>query len=228
MAGPLPEDIYAGGPQNPLLRHWLSKDISRDVAEASLKTPMLAPSGSFIVRRSESSPGDYAISVVESSSIRSYKVSDLGLGQVGLKTGQAFASLEHLLEFFYDNPFPEPGDGHVPLRIMHQYLVDGQPGMGRAAPPIPAAPRPGFAPMPQQPFLPMQQQMMYDSIDDPGVQFGGPMAYPSQHPQFAQSQFPQFAPPVSMAPRPGIPLPPRGQQFYQPQPGDAVYDTSAY
>jgi hypothetical protein len=35
--------------------------------------------------------------------------------------------LEHLLEFFYTNPFPEPGSGHVPLRIM---LV---PGCGMAA-----------------------------------------------------------------------------------------------
>ena len=50
------------------------------------------------------------------------KVSDLGLGQVGIKNGGAFASLEHLLEFFYDNPFPEPGDGHVPLKIMYVHL----------------------------------------------------------------------------------------------------------
>jgi hypothetical protein len=70
------------------------------------------------VRRSISAPGDYAITVSEGKHIKSYKISDLGCGQVGLKTGQAFASLEHLLEFFYDNPFPEPGDGHVPLRIM--------------------------------------------------------------------------------------------------------------
>ena len=70
------------------------------------------------MRRSISAPGDYAITVSEGKQIKSYKISDLGCGQVGLRTGQAFASLEHLLEFYYDNPFPEPGEGHVPLRIM--------------------------------------------------------------------------------------------------------------
>ena len=146
----LPEDIYAGGPQNPLLRYWLSIDITREAAEESLLSPTLAPSGkqraasimhaaiagaapkhsnnivagSFIVRRSVSAPGQYAITVCEGKTIKSYKVIDLGLGQVGLKTGQAFASVEHLLEFYYDNPFPEPGDGHVPLRIMFATWVD--------------------------------------------------------------------------------------------------------
>ena len=129
----LPEDIYSGGPQNPLLRHWLSMDITREMAEESLNSPVPAPAGSFIVRRSTSAQGDYAITVSEGKVIRSYKVSelnvlsvvltvgkvsDLGLGQVGVKSGGAFASLEHLLEFYYDNPFPEPGDGHVPLKIM--------------------------------------------------------------------------------------------------------------
>jgi hypothetical protein len=38
--------------------------------------------------------------------------------QVGLSTGQAFASLEDMLIFFYDMPFPDAGNGHVPLTIM--------------------------------------------------------------------------------------------------------------
>ncbi len=33
--------------QNPLLRHWLSIDISREMAEESLKSPMMAPAGLF-------------------------------------------------------------------------------------------------------------------------------------------------------------------------------------
>lgn len=119
----LREDIYGGGPMNNLLRYWLSIDITREMAEQSLSTPTMAASGSFILRRSASSAGDYAVTVVEGRQLRSYKLTDLGLGQVAVSTGQAFASLEHLLEFFYDNPFPERGSGHVPLRIMHPNLV---------------------------------------------------------------------------------------------------------
>lgn len=61
--------------------------------------------------------------------MKSYKVVDLGFGQVehnvllthtkvAVTSGQAFASLEHLVDFFYDSPFPEKGSGHVPLRTM--------------------------------------------------------------------------------------------------------------
>jgi hypothetical protein len=38
--------------------------------------------------------------------------------QVGIVTGQAFASLEDLLLFFYDKPFPDSFADHVPLTIM--------------------------------------------------------------------------------------------------------------
>ena len=41
----LPEDIYSGGPQNPLLRYWLSMDITREAAEESLMSPAQAPAG---------------------------------------------------------------------------------------------------------------------------------------------------------------------------------------
>jgi hypothetical protein len=44
----LPEDIYAGGPQNPLLRYWLSIDITREMADESLMSPVLAPAGWLI------------------------------------------------------------------------------------------------------------------------------------------------------------------------------------
>jgi hypothetical protein len=60
------------------------------------------------VRRSESQPGNYAITVSEGGRIASYKVTDLGLGQVGLTTGQSFRSLEFLLEFFYDKSATSP------------------------------------------------------------------------------------------------------------------------
>ncbi len=76
------------------------------------------------MRRSTSAPGSYAITVQEGGgTARSYQVTDLGLGQVGAGHGQAFASLEHLLEFFYDTPFPARGDGHVPLKYMYVLCV---------------------------------------------------------------------------------------------------------
>lgn len=86
------------------------------------------------------SDSNYAVTVVQENGTKSYQVTDLGLGQVradcrekcrvipsvltiillqvGLSTGQAFASLEDMLIFFYDTPFPDPGDYHVPLTIM--------------------------------------------------------------------------------------------------------------
>lgn len=45
----LPEDIYAGGPSNDLLRFWLSQTIDRERAEASLSTPSYAPSGACVL-----------------------------------------------------------------------------------------------------------------------------------------------------------------------------------
>eukprot|EP01147_Barroeca_monosierra_P007206 gene7206-9670_t len=123
----LREDIY-GGPEDDLLRFWLSIDIPRTLAEKSLKTPHLAPTGtrlvirsrcSFILRRSKTSPGNYAITVVQGKTIKSYEVHDVGMGQVALSTGQAFENLETMLDFFFNRPFPDEGHGHVPLSRMH-------------------------------------------------------------------------------------------------------------
>jgi hypothetical protein len=101
MAGRLREDIYSGGPsvrsplragrpsvaciahapcpagQNELLRYWLSQNISRECAERSLCEPAMAPVGSYILRRSESAPGNYALTVVEGRLVKSYKIVDL-------------------------------------------------------------------------------------------------------------------------------------------------------
>eukprot|EP00039_Didymoeca_costata_P022463 m.4589 g.4589 ORF g.4589 m.4589 type:complete len:215 (+) comp3024_c0_seq1:97-741(+) len=124
----IPEDVYRmSAPQNDLLRYWLSFPISRSAAEASLQTPSMAHPGSYIVRRSESMPGNYAITVAEGKFVNSYKITDLGLGQVGVSSGQAFASLEHLLEFYYDKPFPDSSPGRVPLQWMHQGDIPGAP-----------------------------------------------------------------------------------------------------
>lgn len=61
---------------------------------------------------------NYAITVCEGNKICSYKVTDLGLGQVGIQTGQSFRSLEYLLEFFYEEKFPDATGTHVPLKHM--------------------------------------------------------------------------------------------------------------
>ncbi|EGD77471.1 hypothetical protein PTSG_08566 [Salpingoeca rosetta] len=121
MSVRLREDIY-GGPQDDLLRFWLSVDIPRQLAEKSLTTPHLAPTGSFILRRSKSSPGNYAVTVVQGKTIKSYEIMDLGMGQIGLGTGQAFESLETMLDFFYTHPFPDEGNGHVALTRMHPHI----------------------------------------------------------------------------------------------------------
>ena len=63
------------------------------------------------------------------------------LGQVGISTGQAFASLEDLLIFFYDMPFPDAGNGHVPLTIMY-VAAQGRPRRSPAGAPSRSQQRP--------------------------------------------------------------------------------------
>eukprot|EP00051_Salpingoeca_urceolata_P028921 m.488461 g.488461 ORF g.488461 m.488461 type:complete len:284 (+) comp25799_c0_seq1:79-930(+) len=162
----LPEDIYGGGPQNHLLRSWLAAEISREKAEYSLKHPQMARPGSYIVRRSQTSKGHYAVTVVEANNtITSYKISDLGCGQVGLRNGHAFATLEHLLEHFYDNPFPENKHPHVALKLMHPVLLEpasaptpstGSMGTARGAAALPSRPPPsvGGGRASQEPLTP--------------------------------------------------------------------------
>eukprot|EP00049_Salpingoeca_infusionum_P017325 m.352562 g.352562 ORF g.352562 m.352562 type:complete len:209 (-) comp16553_c0_seq1:1212-1838(-) len=148
----LKEDIYGGGPSHNILRYWLSIPITRQAAEQSLAG---APIGSFILRRSESAPGNYAVTVMQDNGLRSYQVFDLGLGQVGLKSGQAFETLEHLIDFFYARPFPEPGNGHTTLSTMHDKIAGFPP--------------PTFAPPPQ-----LFAQASYESIGTPssGPEYG--------------------------------------------------------
>eukprot|EP00055_Hartaetosiga_balthica_P007647 m.26639 g.26639 ORF g.26639 m.26639 type:complete len:223 (+) comp5873_c0_seq1:80-748(+) len=151
----LPEDQYGEIITDDLLRWWLSIDIPRQLAEQSLSTPSLAPTGSYIVRRSLSSPGNYAITVVQGNKITSYEILDMGLGQVSLRNGRCFASLQDLLEHFYTLPFPDEGPGHVALQAAHSNIVGKTQQIIAMRPPVP------YHQQQQQ----QQQGAMYEVID---------------------------------------------------------------
>jgi len=123
--------LWASAPQDEILRYWLGNEIPRASAEKALSKPVFAEQGTYIVRRA-SDKVNYAITVCEGNKICSYKVTDLGLGQVGIQTGQSFRSLEYLLEFFYEEKFPDATGTHVPLKHMctePERQLDGCPPM---------------------------------------------------------------------------------------------------
>eukprot|EP00041_Stephanoeca_diplocostata_P014055 m.252214 g.252214 ORF g.252214 m.252214 type:complete len:330 (-) comp19560_c0_seq1:222-1211(-) len=117
----LREDLYANSPKNDLLRHWLSLNITRKEAEEALAGTTV---GTFIVRRSTSALGDYAVTVSQRKQgkqyVSSYKVVNFGCGQVGTThSSNVFSGIEPMLEHFYGEPFPDAGAQRVPLLFMY-------------------------------------------------------------------------------------------------------------
>lgn len=137
LYGGLPGATFNAKPTNNILRFWLSNSISRKQAEEALGEQY---KGSYIVRRSESSKNNYAVSVANASGrCVSYKVTDLGCGQIGIQTGQSFSNMEKMLEFFYDKPFPENKPGNECLQYMFQGQIPGCPPTPQYVEPAPDA-----------------------------------------------------------------------------------------
>lgn len=172
--------LWASAPQDEILRYWLSNEIPRAAAEKALSKlngeQVFAEQGTYIVRRA-SDKVNYAITVCEGGKICSYKVTDLGLGQVGIQTGQSFRSLEYLLEFFYEERFPDATGTHSPLK--HMCTEPGRDLDG--CPPMPE---------PQEVYEERYEDAdgvpgggnygddTYQDIDETGPDTGGPPARP--------------------------------------------------
>jgi fyn-related kinase len=58
---------------------WYFKTMSRPNAETKLKHPE-NQTGAFMIRDSETNPGQYALSVRDNDSIRHYRIRNLDLG----------------------------------------------------------------------------------------------------------------------------------------------------
>nr|XP_055201176.1 tyrosine-protein kinase Srms isoform X6 [Nyctereutes procyonoides] len=82
-------------------RPWYFSGISRARAQQLLLSPANAP-GAFLVRPSESSHGDYSLSVRAQAKVRHYRISTAADG-LYLQKGRLFPSLEELLAYYAAN-----------------------------------------------------------------------------------------------------------------------------
>ncbi|XP_054433463.1 tyrosine-protein kinase Srms [Pteronotus mesoamericanus] len=86
-------------PETPSDQPWYFSGLSRTEAQQLLLSPASAP-GAFLVRPSESSQGDYSLSVRAHARVRHYRISTAADGSVYLQRGRLFPSLEELLAHY--------------------------------------------------------------------------------------------------------------------------------
>ncbi|KAJ8263902.1 hypothetical protein GJAV_G00142890 [Gymnothorax javanicus] len=79
---------------------WFQENASRGTAEESLMSREL---GAFLIRGSQSSPGDFSISVRHASDVQHFKVMKDGKVQYYLWPEERFGSLNKLVEFYKTN-----------------------------------------------------------------------------------------------------------------------------
>uniref|UniRef100_A0A452SKF9 Tyrosine-protein kinase n=1 Tax=Ursus americanus TaxID=9643 RepID=A0A452SKF9_URSAM len=80
---------------------WYFSSISRAQAQQLLLSPANAP-GAFLIRPSESSHGDYSLSVRAQATVHHYRISTAADG-LYLQKGQLFPSLQELLAYYKAN-----------------------------------------------------------------------------------------------------------------------------
>ncbi|XP_044241541.1 tyrosine-protein kinase Srms [Ursus arctos] len=80
---------------------WYFSGISRAQAQQLLLSPANAP-GAFLIRPSESSHGDYSLSVRAQATVHHYRISTAADG-LYLQKGQLFPSLQELLAYYKAN-----------------------------------------------------------------------------------------------------------------------------
>ncbi|XP_038606420.1 tyrosine-protein kinase Srms [Tachyglossus aculeatus] len=81
---------------------WFFSGISRSEAQQLLLSPS-NQHGAFLVRPSESSRGDYSLSVRTQAKVCHYRISKAPDGGLYIQKGQVFPSLEELLAFYKAN-----------------------------------------------------------------------------------------------------------------------------
>ncbi|XP_006104298.1 tyrosine-protein kinase Srms [Myotis lucifugus] len=81
---------------------WYFSGISRTQAQQLLLSPANVP-GAFLIRPSESSQGDYSLSVRAQAKVRHYRISTAADGSFYLQKGRLFPSLGELLTYYKAN-----------------------------------------------------------------------------------------------------------------------------
>ncbi|ELK04414.1 tyrosine-protein kinase Srms [Pteropus alecto] len=81
---------------------WYFNGISRTEARRLLLSPANAP-GAFLIRPSESSQGDFSLSVRAQARVRHYRICTAADGGLYLQKGRLFPSLEELLTYYQAN-----------------------------------------------------------------------------------------------------------------------------
>lgn len=81
---------------------WYFRDISRTQAQQLLLSAANAP-GAFLIRPSESSLGDYSLSVRSEARVCHYRISTASDGGLYLQKGRCFPGLEELLSYYKTN-----------------------------------------------------------------------------------------------------------------------------
>ncbi|KAI1886671.1 hypothetical protein AGOR_G00198200 [Albula goreensis] len=129
---------------------WYQENASRNMAEESLMPREL---GAFLIRGSQSSPGDFSISVRHDSDVQHFKVMKDNKGQYYL-WAEKFNSLNKLVEYYKSNTVSKQ---------KQIYLSDGETQVEKpnSSAPVPHRP-PDPVPHPQRPA--MQVRALYDFI----------------------------------------------------------------
>lgn len=78
---------------------WYFGDIERPEAERRLKASSLL-SGTFLVRKAATSPGNFSLSLVYNGQVHHYKIHKLGPGRYGLNPNRTFPSLVDVINHY--------------------------------------------------------------------------------------------------------------------------------
>lgn len=81
---------------------WFFGKIKRADAEKKLLAPG-SPSGTYLIRDSETMPGNYSLSIRDGDSVRHYRIRKLDNGGYYITTRAPFASLSELVEHYSED-----------------------------------------------------------------------------------------------------------------------------
>nr|XP_055069570.1 GRB2-related adapter protein 2b [Misgurnus anguillicaudatus] len=166
-------------PQNYITAYfpsWYQENIGRQDSENKL---MSQPIGSFLIRGSQSSPGEFSISVRHENDVQHFKVMRSRIGEYYL-WNERFGSLNKLVDFYSQNSVSkhsrvfllteQPNRSDVPHREQHvkpSSSSQGRHSNARAPGPPHPLPHPP-APKPQPQSSGMSVRAVYDfKAEDP-------------------------------------------------------------
>ncbi|XP_055769183.1 GRB2-related adapter protein-like [Salvelinus fontinalis] len=212
------------------LPSWYQESASRGEAQESL---MAQPIGSFLIRGSQSAPGDFSISVRHEADVQHFKVMADTRGQYYLWS-EKFSSFNELVNYYMNNSVSkhsriylldtdtqERGFGQTRTSAPSSQPQPHQPRAPQPHLPLPSIPQPHLPlpsiPQPHQPRAP-QPHLPLPSIPQPHLPLP---SIPQPHqPRAPQPHLPLPSIPQPHQPLPSIPQPhqPRAPQPHQPLP----------